>query len=88
MIAETVQLTLNVEKSKFPAFMEMLKLFEFVRVETWDTMFDDEEDEIVGYEADGTPVTESDLVASALEALEDKKLGRLVPVRELLAQPE
>jgi hypothetical protein len=34
MIGETVKLVLNVEKSKKDAFLQMLKLFEFVEVES------------------------------------------------------
>ncbi len=41
---------------------------------------------IVGYEADGTPVSSDDLIASVLEAEEDIKNGRIVSLQELKAE--
>jgi hypothetical protein len=81
MTAETVKIVLNVEKSKYAAFLDMLKLLEFVSVEP-----SAEEEGIAGYEADGAAVTDDELIASALEALEDKKHGRLVSLRDFKAQ--
>jgi len=87
MTAETIKVVLNVEKSKYEAFLDMLKLFEFVSVETWQFASVDEEAEgIIGYEAGGTPVTDDELIASALEALEDKKHGRLITLRQIKAE--
>lgn len=87
MTAETVKVTLNVEKSKYAAFLDMLKLLEFVSVEPRQSANAEEEEEgIFGYEADGTPVTGDELIVSALEALEDKKHGRLVSLRDFKAQ--
>ena len=66
MTAETVKIVLNVEKSKYAAFLDMLKLFEFVSVDPWQSVSVEEEEGIASYEADGTSVY---LIASTLEAL-------------------
>lgn len=87
MTANTVQLLLNVEKSKFPDFLNMLKLFEFVQVENWGTLLD-LEGPAAGFEADGTPVSDDELIASALDALDDQRFGRVQPLREFIAQSE
>lgn len=80
MTAETVKIVLNVEKSKYAAFLDMLKLLEFVSVES------EEEEGVAGYAADGSSVTDDELIASALEALEDKKHGRILSLRDFKAQ--
>lgn len=84
MTVETVKIVLNVEKSKYAAFLEMLKLLEFVSVEPWQS--GDEEEGIAGYAADGISVTDDELIASALEALEDKKHGRVISLHDFKAQ--
>lgn len=43
------------------------------------------DNDVVGYEADGTPISADDLIASALEAEEDIKNGRIVSLREIKA---
>lgn len=45
------------------------------------------DDGIVGYESDGMPISADDLIASALEAEEDIKNGRIVSLQELKAAP-
>lgn len=45
------------------------------------------DNDVVGYEADGTPVSADDLIASALEAEEDIKNGRIVSLKEIKAAP-
>lgn len=45
------------------------------------------DNDVVGYEADGTPISADDLIASALEAEEDIKNGRIVSLREIKAAP-
>jgi hypothetical protein len=84
MTAETVKIVLNVDKSKYAAFLDMLKLLEFVSVEPSQSA--EEEEGVAGYEADGTSVTDEELIASALEALEDKKHGRVVSLRDFKVQ--
>lgn len=40
MRTETVRLVLDVDKSKYQAFLDMLKLFDFVRVESNDAFLE------------------------------------------------
>lgn len=45
-----------------------------------------EEDNIVGYEANGTPIKADEFIASVLEAEEDIKNGRIISLEELKAE--